>query len=34
VKVKVGLVKCSTYDSKELEKALEEAMKLPGGIGN
>ncbi len=32
VKVKVGLVKCNTYDSNELEKALEEAMDLSGGI--
>ncbi|MEA1910525.1 MAG: DUF362 domain-containing protein [Spirochaetota bacterium] len=32
MKVKVGLVKCSTYDSKELDKALEEAMRLSGGI--
>ncbi|MCK5199668.1 MAG: DUF362 domain-containing protein [Spirochaetales bacterium] len=32
MKVKVGLVKCNTYDSDELNKALEEAMGLSGGI--
>ena len=32
MKVKVGLVKCNTYDPEELDKALEEAMHLSGGI--
>lgn len=32
MKVKVGLVKCNTYASEELDKALEEAMSLSGGI--
>jgi uncharacterized protein (DUF362 family)/Pyruvate/2-oxoacid:ferredoxin oxidoreductase delta subunit len=32
MKVKVGLVKCNTYDSEELDKALAEAMDLSGGI--
>ncbi|MCK5673709.1 MAG: DUF362 domain-containing protein [Spirochaetales bacterium] len=32
MKVKVGLVQCNTYATEELEKALEEAMNLSGGI--
>lgn len=32
MKVKVGLVKCPTYDSKELDTALDAAMRLSGGI--
>lgn len=32
MKVKVGLVKCNTYDPCELDKAISEAMSLSGGI--
>ena len=32
MKVKVGLVKCNTYDSKELDTAIEKAVNLSGGI--
>ena len=30
--VKVGLVKCNTYDSENLDTAIEKAMDLSGGI--
>ncbi len=32
MKVKVGLVKCNTYDSKELDTSIEKAITLSGGI--
>ncbi|MCF6334788.1 MAG: DUF362 domain-containing protein [Spirochaetales bacterium] len=32
MKAKVGLVKCNTYASEELDKAIAEVMRLSGGI--